>query len=103
MKKASTFDVVSLSVCVSVCRVCRVQWALAKDGTGNYHYYNMSNSLITVAELPEVADTVSRISPCIWANFASLDLSFSIVKISRTCVCITYWILDVYVQILRKP
>ena len=40
--------------------VCRVlQWAPAKDGTGSY-YYNMSNSQMTVTELPEVADTVSQ-------------------------------------------
>ena len=44
--------------------LCLVQWALAKDGTGNYYYYNMSDSQLTVGELPDlnvVADVVSQL------------------------------------------
>ena len=29
------------------------RWTLAKDGGGNYYYYNMSNPSLTVGELPE--------------------------------------------------
>ena len=29
------------------------RWTLAKDGVGNYYYYNMSNPRLTVGELPE--------------------------------------------------
>ena len=29
------------------------RWTLAKDGVGNYYYYNMSNPTLTVGELPE--------------------------------------------------
>ena len=29
------------------------RWTLAKDGIGNYYYYNMSNPTLTVGELPE--------------------------------------------------
>jgi hypothetical protein len=39
------------------------KWALAKDGTGNYYYYNMSDSQLTVGELPDVADVPSKAAP----------------------------------------
>lgn len=29
------------------------RWTLAKDGVGNFYYYNMSNPTLTVGELPE--------------------------------------------------
>ena len=35
------------------------QWALAKDATGNFYYYNMANSSLTVEELPDITDMVS--------------------------------------------
>ena len=47
------------SLWLTVVCLC-LQWALAKDATGNYYYYNMSNSQMTVRELPSVNDTVSH-------------------------------------------
>ena len=32
------------------------RWSLASDGKGNYYYYNMANSNLTIGELPEVSD-----------------------------------------------
>ena len=32
------------------------RWGLASDGRGNYYYYNMANSSLTVGELPEIVD-----------------------------------------------
>ena len=37
---------------------CRTgeRWALARDGSGNFYYYNMTNSSLTVGELPAIDD-----------------------------------------------
>ena len=38
------------------------RWALGSDAKGNYYYYNMTNSSLTVGELPELVD----VSPGVW-------------------------------------
>ena len=32
------------------------QWALAKDSSGMFYYYNVANSSLTIGELPEIND-----------------------------------------------
>ena len=46
---------------------CRTgeRWALARDGSGNFYYYNMANSSLTVGELPAIDDVSVCVCVCV--------------------------------------
>ena len=94
----------TLSACVFV---CVVQWALAKDGTGNYYYYNMSNSQMTVTELPDVTDAVSEyciysVCVCIYVyGYDSVQYTMSELNFISVCVCVCVWPSGINLQAIR--
>ena len=69
------------------------RWTLAKDGVGNYYYYNMSNPTLTVGELPEGTaaphDDPTESTENLYDSLDPLEVSyFSSSKLhAHTCTC----------------